>query len=80
MNSAWMREVKATHNHATYRAQDTLVEIGDPDSEAPIPQTLLMKKAKLVSRESVLNTTIKAAIASLLELVAVEQMTRVQCD
>ena len=37
-----------------------------------------MKKAKLVSRESVLNTTIKAAIASLLKLV--EQMTRGQYD
>ena len=73
-----MREVKVAHNHTTHQAQDTLDEIGDPDLEAPVPQTLATRKAKLVSTELVLNTTIKAAIVSLQEMVSVEQMTRGQ--
>ena len=64
-NSAWMR---AAHNYATHQAQDALVEISDPDLEVPVPQTPAIKKAKLMSKESVLNTTIRATIASLLEM------------
>ena len=47
-NSAWMREVEATHNHATHRAQDALADIGDPDLEVAVPQTPAIKKATLM--------------------------------
>ena len=77
-NTTWMREVETVHNYTTYQAQNALIEIGDPDLEVPLPQTPGIKKAKLMSRESVLNTTIRAAIPSLLELVDGEQMTRGQ--
>ena len=79
-NSAWMREVKVTHNHATHRAQEVLAELGDPGSEAPVLQNLATRKTMMISRDSVLNTLIKVVIVSLQELMSIEQMTRGQYD
>ena len=59
-NVTWIREVETAHDHATHHAQSAVIEIGDPDVETPVPQTLAIKKAKLMSRESVLETTIRA--------------------
>ena len=49
-NSAGMREIKVLHSQATHRAGDVL----------PAPPNLATRKDKLVSREKVLNTLIKA--------------------
>ena len=65
LNAAWMREIEGVHNNATPRAQAALIAISDPELEFPVPQTTAIKKAKLLSRESVLNIMIRASIASL---------------
>ena len=73
-----MREIEGFHNNTTHRSKAALIAIGDPELEVPVPQTMAIKKAKLLSRDSLLNTMIRASLASLQQLVNGEQMTRGQ--